>query len=45
MKFDPNFNGPIKKRGCTDILCLLLFILYWVGMVLVAIFGEDIVMP
>ncbi|KAK2565941.1 Choline transporter-like protein 4 [Acropora cervicornis] len=26
--FDPNFNGPIKSRSCTDIICCILFVLY-----------------
>uniref|UniRef100_A0A671SRX2 Choline transporter-like protein n=1 Tax=Sinocyclocheilus anshuiensis TaxID=1608454 RepID=A0A671SRX2_9TELE len=26
-KFDPTFKGPIYNRGCTDILCCILFIL------------------
>ncbi|XP_054896789.1 choline transporter-like protein 2 isoform X2 [Poeciliopsis prolifica] len=30
-KFDPNFKGPIRNRGCTDILCCLLFILFLFG--------------
>ncbi|XP_078120604.1 choline transporter-like protein 2 isoform X2 [Sander vitreus] len=30
-KFDPNFKGPIHNRGCTDVLCCILFI--------VALFG------
>ncbi|XP_016523038.1 choline transporter-like protein 2 [Poecilia formosa] len=30
-KFDPNFKGPIQDRGCTDILCCLLFILFLFG--------------
>nr|XP_057903582.1 choline transporter-like protein 4 [Doryrhamphus excisus] len=24
-QYDPTFNGPIKKRGCTDIICCILF--------------------
>ena len=24
-EFEPEFRGPVKDRGCTDILCLLLF--------------------
>lgn len=24
---------PVKNRGCTDILVLLLFVLFWAGMV------------
>uniref|UniRef100_A0A8C4H1K2 Choline transporter-like protein n=1 Tax=Dicentrarchus labrax TaxID=13489 RepID=A0A8C4H1K2_DICLA len=30
-KFDPNFKGPIHNRGCTDILCCILFILALFG--------------
>uniref|UniRef100_A0A672I158 Choline transporter-like protein n=1 Tax=Salarias fasciatus TaxID=181472 RepID=A0A672I158_SALFA len=29
--FDPSFNGPIKKRGCTDIICCILFIIVILG--------------
>ncbi|XP_061615164.1 choline transporter-like protein 4 isoform X2 [Phyllopteryx taeniolatus] len=25
VQFDPTFNGPIRKRGCTDIICCVLF--------------------
>ena len=44
---DPNYkgepcnkelaNGPIEERGCTDILCCLLFIACLVGMVIVSV--------
>uniref|UniRef100_A0A8C2WJV8 Choline transporter-like protein 2 n=1 Tax=Cyclopterus lumpus TaxID=8103 RepID=A0A8C2WJV8_CYCLU len=30
-KFDPNFKGPLHNRGCTDILCCILFILALLG--------------
>ncbi|XP_074544588.1 choline transporter-like protein 2 isoform X1 [Halichoeres trimaculatus] len=30
-KFDPTFKGPIYNRGCTDILCCLLFIIALLG--------------
>ncbi|XP_029914512.1 choline transporter-like protein 2 isoform X2 [Myripristis murdjan] len=30
-KFDPNFKGPIHNRGCTDILCCILFIIALLG--------------
>lgn len=29
--FDPTFKGPIYNRGCTDILCCILFILALLG--------------
>ena len=32
-------NGPINNRGCTDILCLLVFVAFLVGMVGVAGYG------
>ena len=30
---DEEFDGPMKKRGCTDIICLLIFISFIGGMV------------
>ncbi|KAM4724899.1 choline transporter-like protein 4 [Anableps anableps] len=30
-QFDPSFNGPIKKRGCTDIICCILFMVVLLG--------------
>uniref|UniRef100_A0A3B5MNX9 Uncharacterized protein n=1 Tax=Xiphophorus couchianus TaxID=32473 RepID=A0A3B5MNX9_9TELE len=30
-QFDPTFNGPIKKRGCTDIICCILFMIVILG--------------
>ncbi|KAJ8363433.1 hypothetical protein SKAU_G00122640 [Synaphobranchus kaupii] len=30
-KFDPTFKGPIYNRGCTDIICCILFVLAIVG--------------
>uniref|UniRef100_A0A1B6ECV3 Choline transporter-like protein n=1 Tax=Clastoptera arizonana TaxID=38151 RepID=A0A1B6ECV3_9HEMI len=31
LKFEPDFNGPRKNRSCTDILCLLLFVVFLVA--------------
>eukprot|EP00761_Pharyngomonas_kirbyi_P011687 gb/GECH01011713.1/.p1 GENE.gb/GECH01011713.1/~~gb/GECH01011713.1/.p1 ORF type:complete len:675 (+),score=74.61 gb/GECH01011713.1/:1-2025(+) len=39
---DPRYlpsGGIESKRGCTDILCLILFVLFWIGMVIIAGFG------
>ncbi|XP_041867901.1 choline transporter-like protein 4 [Melanotaenia boesemani] len=36
-QFDPNFNGPIKKRGCTDIICCVLFLAVVLGYIGVGI--------
>ncbi|XP_026997255.1 choline transporter-like protein 2 isoform X1 [Tachysurus fulvidraco] len=36
-KYDPSFKGPIHNRGCTDIICCILFILAIVGYVAVGI--------
>ncbi|XP_068729882.1 choline transporter-like protein 4 [Montipora capricornis] len=35
--FDPTFDGPIKNRSCTDIICCILFVLYVLGMVVLGI--------
>jgi len=32
-------NGPVPDRGCTDILCCLIFIAFLVGMVGVSGYG------
>ncbi|XP_066580138.1 choline transporter-like protein 4 [Amia ocellicauda] len=36
-KFDPSFNGPIKNRSCTDILCCVLFMAAIAGYMVVGI--------
>ncbi|XP_032392307.1 LOW QUALITY PROTEIN: choline transporter-like protein 2 [Etheostoma spectabile] len=36
-KFDPTFKGPIQNRGCTDIVCCILFVIAIVGYVAVGI--------
>lgn len=36
-QFDPNFRGPMKKRGCTDIICCILFMAAVVGYMVVGI--------
>ncbi|XP_076610488.1 choline transporter-like protein 4 [Chaetodon auriga] len=36
-QFDPTFNGPIKKRGCTDIICCVLFMVVILGYLAVGI--------
>uniref|UniRef100_A0A3P8WKZ6 Choline transporter-like protein n=1 Tax=Cynoglossus semilaevis TaxID=244447 RepID=A0A3P8WKZ6_CYNSE len=35
--YDPTFKGPIQKRGCTDIVCCVLFMLAIVGYIAVGI--------
>ncbi|XP_030264233.1 choline transporter-like protein 2 isoform X1 [Sparus aurata] len=30
-KYDPTFKGPIQNRGCTDIVCCILFIIAILG--------------
>uniref|UniRef100_H2YS20 Choline transporter-like protein n=1 Tax=Ciona savignyi TaxID=51511 RepID=H2YS20_CIOSA len=37
--FDPSFKGPIKKRGCTDILCCLLFFVFILGYIVIGLFA------
>ncbi|XP_033831020.1 choline transporter-like protein 4 [Periophthalmus magnuspinnatus] len=36
-QFDPTFNGPLKKRSCTDIICCVLFLLVILGYLVVGI--------
>ncbi|XP_062414500.1 choline transporter-like protein 4 [Pungitius pungitius] len=36
-QFDPEFNGPMKKRGCTDIICCVLFMAVILGYIAVGI--------
>ncbi|CAG2165822.1 unnamed protein product, partial [Oppiella nova] len=39
LTYDPSFKGPIKSRSCTDILCLLVFIAFITGWIIIAILG------
>lgn len=39
LVYDPDFHGPLKYRSCTDVLCLLLFLVFigcWTGIGLYA---------
>ncbi|XP_051043258.1 choline transporter-like protein 4 [Phodopus roborovskii] len=36
-KYDPSFRGPIKNRGCTDIICCVLFLLFILGYIVVGL--------
>ncbi|XP_023272091.1 choline transporter-like protein 2 isoform X2 [Seriola lalandi dorsalis] len=36
-KYDPTFKGPIQKRGCTDIVCCILFGLAIIGYIAVGV--------
>uniref|UniRef100_A0A8C5H210 Choline transporter-like protein n=1 Tax=Gouania willdenowi TaxID=441366 RepID=A0A8C5H210_GOUWI len=36
-QFDPNFRGLIQKRGCTDIICCVLFFAVILGYIVVGI--------
>ncbi|XP_049988956.1 choline transporter-like protein 4 [Alexandromys fortis] len=36
-KYDPSFRGPIKNRGCTDIICCVLFLLFILGYITVGL--------
>ncbi|XP_045619901.2 choline transporter-like protein 4 isoform X2 [Procambarus clarkii] len=39
LQYDAQFTGPIKKRSCTDILCLLLFVAFLAGWGVVTAFA------
>ncbi|XP_041695864.1 choline transporter-like protein 5-B isoform X1 [Coregonus clupeaformis] len=30
-KFDPSFRGPIHNRGCTDVVCCVIFVIVIIG--------------
>jgi hypothetical protein len=32
-KFDPSFKGPLENRSCRDVIWILIFAAFWVGMV------------
>ncbi|XP_058410715.1 choline transporter-like protein 4 [Diceros bicornis minor] len=37
VKYDPSFRGPIKNRGCTDIICCVLFFVFILGYIAVGL--------
>lgn len=37
QKYDPEFKGPIHNRGCTDIICCILFVIAIIGYFIVGI--------
>ena len=39
FEYSPDFKGPVKKRSCTDLLCLLLFVALLGGWGFVAYIG------
>ena len=39
FEYSPDFEGPVKKRSCTDLLCLLLFVALLGGWGFVAYIG------
>ena len=38
-KFDPDFQGPVRNRSCTDVICLALFLVFLGGWGFVAYIG------
>lgn len=39
LKYDPTFKGPLQRRSCTDIICLLLFMAFLVAWAAVGIYA------
>lgn len=31
LKYDKNFKGPLSKRSCTDVFCLIIFVVFLVS--------------
>ncbi|ELU15407.1 hypothetical protein CAPTEDRAFT_224558 [Capitella teleta] len=38
-KYDPTFNGPIKNRSCTDVICCIMFLVFIVAFIIVGIWA------
>ncbi|KAK7480288.1 hypothetical protein BaRGS_00028456 [Batillaria attramentaria] len=38
-EYDPDFKGPVEDRGCTDIICCILFVLCILGAVACSLVG------
>lgn len=36
-KHDPTFNGPLKNRGCTDVICCIFFMVFIGGYLVVGV--------
>ena len=36
-----DFDGPLKKRGCTDVICLAIFLGYIVGMAVIFVMAVN----
>eukprot|EP00732_Lithocolla_globosa_P000964 Lithocolla_globosa_v1_NODE_397_length_4183_cov_17.938227.p1 type:complete len:706 gc:universal NODE_397_length_4183_cov_17.938227:4151-2034(-) len=41
----PENGGPLKNRHCTDVIWLILFILFWIGMIIIGAFAWNIGAP
>ena len=40
QKFDNHeITGPMRKRKCTDVICFIIWILFWISVIAFAIFG------
>uniref|UniRef100_A0A672LJX6 Choline transporter-like protein n=1 Tax=Sinocyclocheilus grahami TaxID=75366 RepID=A0A672LJX6_SINGR len=39
-KFDPTFRGPVHHRGCTDVLCCVIFVIVILGYIVLGTVGE-----
>lgn len=40
LTYDKNFKGPLTKRSCTDVICLLIFIAFLVCWGVVGYYGK-----
>ena len=40
LRYDPQFRGPMARRGCTDVICLLLFFFFLIGWGFGGYYGE-----
>jgi choline transporter-like protein 2/4/5 len=38
-EYDAKFHGPIEKRSCTDVTCLLMLVAFIIGWCVIAVIG------
>ena len=41
LRAPPDWSGPVEKRSCTDLLCLLLIVASWAAMTAIGVYAID----
>ena len=42
LRGDEDFSGPLKDRTCTDLPCLLVFVVLTLGLVAAAVYSKEL---